>query len=61
MVGTKNQPFILLGFMHGYDDDLIITQISSHAFLQRSVMVIIMRNLYVPIAKVKHVYEFYNN
>jgi hypothetical protein len=47
--------------MHGYDGDPIITQMSSHAFLQGSIMVIIMRNLYVPIARVRHVYEFYNN
>jgi hypothetical protein len=47
--------------MYDYKGDLVIAQKPGHAFLQGLVMVIIMRNLYVPNVRVKHVYEFYNN
>jgi hypothetical protein len=47
--------------MYDYEGDLVIAQILGHAFLQGLVMIIIMRNLYVPNARVRHVYEFDNN
>jgi hypothetical protein len=59
VVAQKTNLCILLGVMYDYEGDLVIKQRPGHAFFQGLVMVIIMRNLYVPGARVRRVYEFY--